>query len=217
MVALLALSVAGITADVAAAEVRLRPTASCSSSVIRLADVAEVIASDSRLGQALADVMLCPAPPAGEERTLSANDVRQMLSLSGVEQRDFRMQGSETVTVRFQAIAGLAPANRPVMVYGVRQAVFAEERHAATVRPAPAIVKPAQSSSKPAIPPLVERGATVTVIARAAGVRITSSGKALEAGREGEAINVELADDKQRLLATVTGPQTVEIAAAGLQ
>ena len=130
MIAFLALSVAGITADVAAAEVRLRPTASCSSSVIRLADVAEVIASDSRLGPALADVMLCPAPPAGEERTLSANDVRQMLSLSGVELRDFRIQGSESVTVRFQATAGLAPANRPVMVHGVRQAVFAEERQA---------------------------------------------------------------------------------------
>ena len=64
-------------------------------------------------------------------------------------------------------------------------------------------------------PPVVEKGAIVTVSARAAGVKITTSGKALDDGSTGESIGVELADSKQRVLARVSGPQTVEMTAEG--
>ena len=46
-------------------------------------------------------------------------------------------------------------------------------------------------------------------------IRITTSGKALEAGTAGEAIGVELADNKQRVLARITGPQMVEVSSEG--
>jgi flagella basal body P-ring formation protein FlgA len=66
------------------------------------------------------------------------------------------------------------------------------------------------------LPRLVERGAIVSVHARAAGVRISTSGKAIEAGSTGDFVRVELADSKERVVARVVGPQEVEVAAGGV-
>ena len=220
MIAFFAVMLAAVAAPPdAPAEVRLRSTVSCSSTVVRVADVADVVASDARLGQAIAEVPLCPAPPAGRERTLTAHDVQQMLALSGIERGECRVSGSEQVSIGWQAISASTAARRPVVATGVRQAIFTEQQPGdrSGGRPANVVSKQPESPPKPAAAPLlVERGATVTIIARAAGVRITASGKALEGGAAGDAINVELADTKQRVLAKVSGPQTVELAAGGL-
>jgi flagella basal body P-ring formation protein FlgA len=77
-------------------------------------------------------------------------------------------------------------------------------------------IAPPAPAPKSTAAPLVDRGAIVTVIARTAGVRITATGKALDSGAAGEAINVELADSKQRVLARITGQQSVEISTPGL-
>jgi flagella basal body P-ring formation protein FlgA len=194
-----------------AVEIRLRSTATSGSSIVRLADVAEVI-GEPQVASALTDVPLCPAPAAGQERKLSQEDVRQLLTLSGLERSDCVVTGSDFValTGSSRAASGL-PTRRPLIASGVRQAVFEADINAKQrpqrAKPMPPVIEP----PAPAAVPLVERNATVSVSARTAGVRISTSGKALEAGKAGDTINVELADSKQRILATITGPQAVEV------
>jgi flagella basal body P-ring formation protein FlgA len=216
MFPIIAIILACAGADAPAAEVRLRAQASCSTTIVRLTDVADVLSNDERLAQALADVPLCPTPTMGTERTLTQHDVRQLLALSGVERTACRMTGSEFVTISPASAASGHAAKRPIVAAGVRQAVFTENDAAkVAVRPAAASVAPDLPPKKTAMP-LVERGMQVTVIARAAGVRITASGKALQSGAADEMVNVELPDTKQRILARVIGPQTVEMAATGI-
>jgi flagella basal body P-ring formation protein FlgA len=217
MFPIIAILLAAAGADAPSAEVRLRAQVTCSTSVVRLLDVAEVISSDHRLAQALADVPLCPAPTVGSERTLTRHDVRQLLALSGAELTQCRMTGSELVTITPAAPNKGGAAVRPIVAAGVRQAVFTDSDDPRTsVRPAAASAAPAVPPKQTAAMPLVERGTQVTVVARAAGIRITASGKALEAGAEDDLVNVELADTKQRILGRVSGPQTVEMTAAGM-
>jgi flagella basal body P-ring formation protein FlgA len=61
----------------------------------------------------------------------------------------------------------------------------------------------------------VERGSSVSVYARAAGVRIATSGKALAHGAAGETISVEMEGGKQRVQAKVVAPQAVEVVVGG--
>lgn len=64
-------------------------------------------------------------------------------------------------------------------------------------------------------PRLVRRGETVNVRAVAAGIRVTTSGRAMEDGSEGQVVQVELADTRERIAARVTGVQLVEVYAGG--
>lgn len=64
------------------------------------------------------------------------------------------------------------------------------------------------------MPRLVHRGDKVTVTSLAAGVSITTSGKATRDGALGDSVAVELEDPKRQILAKVTGPQSVEIGLA---
>ena len=203
---------------IAAAEVRLRSSVGCAAAVVRLADVAEVFAEDARLVQSLGEIPLCPAPHAGNQRTISQEEVRELMALSGVERTLARITGSQTVTVTAEAVGSASsPMKRPLVATGVRQASFETESLPATKPVESRATSKTSTTAAPeakqgATPPLVDRGATLTVVARTAGVRITTSGKALEAGAMGDTIGVELADTKQRVLANVTGPQTAEVA-----
>src|SRR5690349_15264730 len=87
-----------LSSSAAGAEVRLRSTATSSSRIVRLADVAEILGEPGIAG-ALADVALCPAPAAGQQRTLSQEEVRGLLLLSGLERKDCIVTGSESVMV----------------------------------------------------------------------------------------------------------------------
>jgi flagellar basal body P-ring formation chaperone FlgA len=204
-----------LAAGATAAEIRLRSSAACATSVVRLADVAEVFGEDSRLATALSDIPLCATPAAGSQRSLSQHDVRQLLALSGVEIKTVQVTGSELVTVISQGASSSFPVKRPMVAAGVRQAAFETDLQTGRKPSSRLVVKPSSEPSgdnlEPAAPPLVDRGSTVTVHARTSGVRITTSGKALEAGTVGQTVSVELADSKQRVLAVVTGPQVVEI------
>jgi hypothetical protein len=207
----------------AAAEVRLRSAATCACSIVRVADVAEVFDADPRTAQALADTPLCPAPAKAGERTLTKEEIRQLIVLSGLEPKVL-ITGGDEVRITFQdASAAASQARRPVVLEGVRQTVFALEATApsrALAKPMPPQLAPeAKATTRPATVEtdvvLVERGSGVTVNARTGGIRITTSGKALEAGKAGDTVAVELADSKQRVLARVTGPQTVEVSVGG--
>jgi len=198
-----------------AAEVRLRSSAGCSAAVVRLADVAEVFAEDVRIGSALAEITLCPAPAPGGKRTLSQAEVQELLALSGVDRKTANVTGSEIVTVTAESTSRSATgAKRPLVAAGVGQAAFESEletsRKPAAPKTKPQFAAPAQVKEEK-LPPVVEKGAVVTVSARAAGVKITTSGKALDDASTGETISVELTDGKQRVLAKVVGPQAVEV------
>jgi flagella basal body P-ring formation protein FlgA len=66
-------------------------------------------------------------------------------------------------------------------------------------------------------PRLVRRNDKVTIKAVAAGVVITTSGKALDEGGQGDNILVEELASKEKLVARVTGYQVVEILGTGVR
>ena len=63
-------------------------------------------------------------------------------------------------------------------------------------------------------PRLVQRGDDVTVQSLAAGIKITTNGKSLEAGGQGDVVEVELADSRERLFARIVALRTVAVYAA---
>jgi hypothetical protein len=207
-----------IAASVPAAEVRLRSAAVCSGSIARVADIAEVLAPDHRVADALAEIPLCPTPAAGQSRVLSQDDVRQLLVLSGVERKTATVTGSESVTISRDGSPRTSPtAKQPLVAGGIRQAVFEVESEPTakpkTVQPA-TFQRPDSDEMKPIKEaPLVEKGASLTVHALTAGVRITAAGKAIDSGSMGESIGVELIDTKQKVVGRIVAPQTVEIKA----
>lgn len=64
-------------------------------------------------------------------------------------------------------------------------------------------------------PLLVQRGEVVRVIARAAGVRIRTTARALQEGSHGELVEVQALEGKQRYTARVVDYQEVEVYAQG--
>jgi hypothetical protein len=212
------LTITLIAASASAAEVRLRSAAVCTGSVTRVADVAEVFAPDHRVADALAEIPLCPAPAAGQSRVLSQDDVRQLLALSGVERKTATITGSDSVTISRDGSPRTSPtARQPLVAGGIRQAVFEIEPEVPTrpkyAQPA-TFDRPAPDDMKPiAEAPLIEKGASLTVHARATGIRITAAGKAIDSGSMGESIGVELIDTKQKVVGRIIAPQTVEIKA----
>jgi hypothetical protein len=187
------------------AEVRLRSLASCSATVVRLADIAEIENDDPLVRDELAAIPLFPAPPAGRSRQLDRHQVRQLLAISGLDTAAIAITGSESVVV--ESAAQIA-AVRPVQRSGPSAIRLASLE---TTSPA-SKPKTAATGAAPQ-PPLVKKGETVTVHSRAAGVRVTMSGKALGDGALGSEIAVELDDKKARIQGRVAGPQTIEVPA----
>ena len=201
-----------------AAEVRLRSSAVCSATIVRLADVAEIHGDDPVLAAALSEVPLCAAPAKGSERQFTQDDVRQLLALSGAEPASVLVTGSETVTVLTETIASPALGSRRLSakVRTNRQAAFEVDLTSGPGQPARAVIKPAAAIADTHKPlRLVERGALCTVHARKAGIRVTTQGKALQAGALGETIGIEIEDTKERILGRITGSQIVEVAVGG--
>ena len=64
-------------------------------------------------------------------------------------------------------------------------------------------------------PLLVRRGEVIQVTARAAGVTIRTSARAVEEGSHGDLIMLQSEDNRQKYLARVTGLQQAEVYASG--
>lgn len=224
LVAAAVLATCGRSAARGATEVRLRSQTRCASAVVRLGDVAEILSDDVHLAEILADIPLRPAPAAGAVHTVSRQEVRQLLLLSGVAPAGLDLTGSDQVAIQHAPGVGPIAPRRGLVAEGVRQAALEKEpgpergvqqadvRLAARPRPVPPRSAAPDAAPGPDDRPLVERGAQVSVVARTAGIRITTAGKALEAGKAGQQIQVELEDSKQRVLARVVGWQAVEVA-----
>lgn len=214
----------GPTVAPAATEVRLRSLAQCTSAVVRLGDVAEIVSDDPHLVEILAEIPLRPAPAAGAVHTVTRQELRQLLLLSGVAPAALVLTGSDQVAIQHAPAAGPIAPRRALVAEGVRQAALEKQlgpdqgvRNAdlrLTASAGPASPRTLASSDAPGNEdrPLVERGSQVSVVARTAGIRVTTTGKALEAGKAGQRIQVEFEDTKQRVLARVVGWQAVEVA-----
>jgi hypothetical protein len=140
-----------------------------------------------------------------------------MLLLSGVE-KSVAVTGSEAISVTSESDArSTSLPKRPVVASGIRQAAFeaeAEMNQKSTGRPSLKLPSVTRSDDDKPAPqtPLIDKGTSITVHAIAAGVKVTTSGKALEPGALGATIAIELPDSKQRIQGRIVGPQTVEVA-----
>jgi hypothetical protein len=205
-----------VVACAEAAEVRLRSSAVCAEAVVRLADVAEIHASEPELAAALSEVPLCAAPAKGSEREFTQQDIRQLLAFSGVAAAAVQVTGSETVTLLTEG-SGAATTRRQRSAFAThRQAAFEVEiaggRESGVRQVAARPMQPSGAMAEESKPMrLVERGALCTVHARTAGIRVTTQGKALQAGALGETISIEMAETKGRVLGRITGSQIVEV------
>jgi flagella basal body P-ring formation protein FlgA len=85
----------GLTAQ--AAEVRLLPELSTSSSVVRLGDIADLkeIAESER--SQLAEIALFPAPKLGEVRRVTPQEVRETLNLFGISLEGMHISGATRI------------------------------------------------------------------------------------------------------------------------
>lgn len=328
---LAALAVAGSPAG--AAEIRFRAAARVTAPVVRLADVAEVLAADAATAERLGAVELGPAPTPGTRRFLSARDVQDALLLAGANLSEHRWTGSAQIEiVRDAPTAAAAPvAERPLGFAEERQTREALSRAVAeylagqpqaagpvqvaprldvaqvrtllgattplvieggqapwlgrqalvvafdspagpqrlafeadvsparlavvTTRPLAkgAIIHPTDVAEVPVDtlpleadlavrlddvvgqqtlrtfaagqpldrasirrPLVVRRGEVVTVYARAAGLSVRTTARARDDGSAGDVVAVESLQTRDTYLARVTGPQTVEVLAAGV-
>jgi flagella basal body P-ring formation protein FlgA len=186
------------------AEVRLRSLADCSATVVRLADIAEIESDDPLVREELAAIPLFPAPPAGRSRQLDRHQVRQLLAISGMDAKSITITGSELVVVEGASRTASRPIQRS-SPSAIRLASLESTDPAS--RP-----KTAAPEAAPQ-PPVVRKGETVTVHSRAAGVRVTMTGKALGDGALGSEVTVELDDKRTKIQGRVAGAQTVEVRA----
>jgi hypothetical protein len=192
-----------------AAEIRLRPDAKTAGSIVRLVDVAEIVpGDDGGADPEIGNLMLFPTPAAGQPLLVSRLEIEQVLRLSGVDFKRHWLGGAEAVEVRAANVSAGKTIVRPAL-HLIPAARF--------VRPASAEVAAFQKVAaeavplKPVPPPeLVKRNSSVTVHATAAGVRISTSGKALSGGVHGAVVSVEL-DGHERVQAKVIGPQMVQV------
>ncbi|MBI3464531.1 MAG: flagellar basal body P-ring formation protein FlgA, partial [Planctomycetes bacterium] len=90
---------------VSAAEVRFREECHCAGGVVRLGDVAEIIAADPQEAAALAQIELFPAPPPGEKRFVRAQQIQDQLLLSQINLAHHRLSGASHMV-----LYGAAPA-----------------------------------------------------------------------------------------------------------
>lgn len=93
-----------------AAEVRLKPEATCSGAVVRLKDVAEIIAADEGEAAALAELQLFPVPSLGKTRIVRKGEIRELLALSDVNMKAITLGGADKLVIRRE---GTSPVAKP--------------------------------------------------------------------------------------------------------
>ncbi|MEX0642974.1 MAG: flagellar basal body P-ring formation chaperone FlgA [Pirellulales bacterium] len=95
--AMIALTVFSFTS--AATEVTLHERVVCTSSVVRLGDVAEIATNDGVQLQRLSGLLLMPAPAPGTQRFVRQREVQDMLAAHGEHLSQVRMAGANQVVI----------------------------------------------------------------------------------------------------------------------
>lgn len=115
---------AGLLVQVAAtraAELRFRSQCTAAGPLVKLGDVAEVIASDRVQAQTLAAMELFPSPAQQEQRFVRVREIQDLLSLRGVNLSDCQFSGSSQVTVSGGSAPARAPVAQPVSAAATRR------------------------------------------------------------------------------------------------
>ncbi len=184
-------------------EIHLKDEAHCAGPLVRLGDIAEIESPVTADSPSLADLALFPAPAPGRVRELTLQDLRQWLAWCDVDPRAIEFTGAETVVIR----SGADDAKtiiRPALHLIPAQAYIKS-------RPARPQVKPLAAEEPVEPARLVSRNQAVTIHSIWPGVKVTASGKALADASLGESILVEQLGSRDRVLAKVIAPQTVEV------
>jgi hypothetical protein len=190
------------TAAAQAGEIRLKSEAEATGPLVRLGDVAEIAADVTADGESLADLALFPSPAGGRTRLLKRQELVELLALCDIELKGWEFAGAEVIEIR-----GGTSITRTI----VRPALHLIPSRSQVVHVVKPDAKPVAGAKTEAVPPLVNRNGAVTVHSLAAGIRITTAGKSLADAGKGQAVLVELADSREKVLAQVVGPQLVEI------
>lgn len=82
-----------------AADIHLRPTSTVSGTLVKLGDVADIASNDVRETNALAEVVLGPAPAAGNSQRLDLSTIRNHLAARGVNMATTTITGSNQTLV----------------------------------------------------------------------------------------------------------------------
>ena len=98
----------------ASAELRLRPQCTAAGSLVKLGDVAEVIASDQGQAQALAAMELFPSPAEHEQRFVRVREIQDLLQLRGHNLAECQFSGASQVTVLGRSAPARAPVAQPM-------------------------------------------------------------------------------------------------------
>lgn len=81
------------------AEIALRPQATCSKAIVRLADLADVRPAGGETLTELAELELLPAPAAGQEKCFTQHELRDLLGLLGVDVSRHTFTGAAQVSL----------------------------------------------------------------------------------------------------------------------
>ena len=82
-----------------AAELRIRPEARPTGSLVTLGDVAEIYAQDKEQVETLTRIELFPAPGLGTRRFLRVREILEILQLRSINLTDCRISGATLVTI----------------------------------------------------------------------------------------------------------------------
>lgn len=89
----------GMASDALAADIVLRQKVTPVKSVIALGDIADILQADAALAQRLALTPLWVAPPLGEKRFVTPQQVREVLVSRGYRAADLNLTGADKVQV----------------------------------------------------------------------------------------------------------------------
>jgi flagella basal body P-ring formation protein FlgA len=98
-----AVALTGASAN--AAELRVRSECRPLGALVRLGDVAEVIAADDSQKEKLTSIPLFPLPGAGQSRVLRVRELLEILELRSVDLADCRISGASVAAVHGPAAA----------------------------------------------------------------------------------------------------------------
>jgi flagella basal body P-ring formation protein FlgA len=98
------------------AEIALRDHVQLDKSVVRLGDVAEIVASDSRRANELAGLVLMPAPAPGTQRFVSQREIQDLLAAHGEDLGLLRLAGRDRVEVMSQPLAGVGTTGQEEII-----------------------------------------------------------------------------------------------------
>ncbi len=99
-----------------AAEICLRAECTATHTVVRLGDIADVLASQPDQARSLAEVELFPLPPPGEQRFVRAREIQDILWLRGVNLVEHQLSGaSQSVVLGPQPASGRIKVEAPVV------------------------------------------------------------------------------------------------------